>query len=255
MRLEAWFAALFTDKHSAEWITGFTGAGGAILGSVVTVVWTELFNRRTRRRDQRSRNAAGSFAAYQRLNQIYSNALAVKQHLDGSMIDAVLSGAPFFCARVEPMNRLPGPVSFPVDELWTLSQVGGHRLINRVNSLDHAYNSVAEMMDAYRDTRNQVWGNITPERMEGTVGTVAMTPDVFKATLPRFVELDFVLVQLKPIVDALVADTFEAFDLLVHAKTKPLGKKFEISLPRADGSTATMRATEKWKWWWRRDRR
>ncbi|MFN7265801.1 MAG: hypothetical protein ACK5T5_12840 [Phenylobacterium sp.] len=177
----------------------------------------------------------------------------MKQHLEGSMLGGALCGAPHFCMHVLPMNRLPGPVTFPVDELWTLSQVGGHRLINRVNSRDHAYNTVAEMMDSYRVARTETWGMVTPERMEGTVGTVAMTPDVYRKMVPRFVELDNALVQIKPIDDSLVDDTFAAFDLLVHPKTKPLGKKFEISPPRADGITATMRATEKRKWW-RRDR-
>lgn len=249
MTLETWIAGLFTAKHSTEWISGLTGAGGAILGSVVTVAWTELFNRRTRRRDQRMRNAAGSFAAYQRLNQIYSNALAVKRHLDGSMAHAVVSEAPYFCTVVQPMNRLPGPVAFPVDELFILMLVGGHTLINRVNSLDHAYNALAEVMDHYREARTGVWGQLTPERMDGVIGTIAMTDALLKRMQPHFVELDFVLTQIKPMTDNLVADTFEALDLLVHAKTKPLGKNFEISLPRADGGVANLRATEKRKWW------
>jgi hypothetical protein len=245
--IQAWFDGLSTASHSSEWISGLTGAGGAILGSVVTVIWTELFNRRTRSRDRKSRNAAGAFAAYQRLNQIYSNALVVKQHLDGSMAYAIVSRSPFFCMQVVPMNRLPGPVSFPVDELWTLAQVGGHTLINRVNSLDHAYNSLAEMMDHFRDARIATWNQIVPERMNGTTGTVAMTPEVFKAMMPRFAELDSAITQIKPIADSLVADAFEALELLVHAKAKPLGKTFKLSLPRADGGVAIIQANEKRK--------
>lgn len=245
MTIQAWFDGLFTTAHTTEWISGLTGAGGAILGSVVTVIWTELFNRRTRRRDQKGRNAAGSFAAYQRLNQIYSNALVVKQHLDGSMAYAIVSHSPYFCMQVVPMNRLAGPVSFPVDELWTLAQVGGHALINRVNSLDHAYNSLAEMMDQYREARTAIWNQMVPERMDGTTGTVAMTPEVFKTMMPRFVELDSAITQIKPIADSLVADAFEALDLLVHAKAKPLGKAFKLGLPRPDGSVAIIDAKQR----------
>lgn len=244
MTIKEWYDGLFAVGHSNEWITGLIGAGGAILGSAVTVVWTELFNRRTRRRDQKARNAAGSFAAYQRLNQIYSNAVAVKRHLDTSFAEAEKEGAPYLCVLVRPLNRLSGPVEFPVDELWTLVQVGGHVLINRVSSLDHAHNSVMDVMDQYRLVRDEVWSHITPESMEGTVGTVAMTPEDLKKLRPRFAELDFMLTQISPIVNSLVDDAFEAFRLLVQAKTKPLGKKFEIGLQKADGTYVIIRATE-----------
>lgn len=242
--IKEWFDGLFVAGHASEWIAGLTGAGGAMFGSVVTVVWTEFFNRRTRKRDQRSRNAAGAFAAFQRLNQIYSSMLTAKRHLDAGIAEAKKSDWPHVCAVVQPMNRLTGPVEFPVDELWTLTQVGGHALINKVSSLDHAYNSMSDMLDVYRVRRDEVWTKFTPTRMEGAVGSIEMTPAEYKVIQPRFVELDSMVLQLSPLIDRLVVDALEAVRLLVQARGRPLGKTFSVKFPSADGTEVVIRAQD-----------
>jgi len=57
-------AKIFEAGHAVEWISGATGALGAVAGSVVTVTWTEVFNRRTRRRDLKARDQIAAFAVF-----------------------------------------------------------------------------------------------------------------------------------------------------------------------------------------------
>lgn len=239
-----WLKDLTASTHSSEWISGITGAAGAILGSLVTVSWTAWYGHRTRRLERREKFAAGAFAAYQRLNQIYSIALVVRNHLDQGQALAAEKGQPA-CTTTMGMQRMSGPVFFPIEELWTLTQVGGNKLINRVNSLDHAFNSLLDSVDRYGLERQELWVNFpTPDKMDGIVGDVGLTEDQRRALAPGIAALDHILEQLRPMARSIVNDTFEALTLLMHAKSHPLGKNFKIALPSPTGEQVEISAQD-----------
>jgi hypothetical protein len=237
-------AKIWQEGHASDWISGWIGAGGAILGSLVTVAWTEYFNARTRKRERREKNAVGSFAAYQKLNQIYSSASQISRHLKNSFQLGINQGIPFKCLATVPIMRLSTQVNFTVDELWTLTRVGGEALLNQVNSLDQAYNALIEIMDRYDKDRALLLEKMTPTEMNGEMGSGAFTKEEFLKIQPGLVQLDSLLTQTFPISTKLVSDTFDALRMLVHAKAKPLGKKFAITLPDLDGVEITINAKD-----------
>ncbi len=248
-----WLKSLITPVHSDEWINGATGAGGAILGGLVTIIWTGWYNRGTRQRERREKFATGAFASYQRLNQIYSVSIQIRDHLDGGHAMAASKHQPI-CTTTIGVQRMSGPVIFPIEELWTLTQVGGSKLLNRVNSLDHAFNQLLDSVDRYGIARREVWHKLpTPDNMEGIVGNVGLTQEQERKLAPDIAMLDHTLEQIIPIARSIVDDTFEALTLLVHANTKPLGKKFKITLPSPTGETVQISAQDapKNRWWQR----
>ncbi len=251
--LSSWLNELANPAYSREWISGATGAGGAILGSLVTIFWTAAYNRGTRKRERREKFAAGAFAAYQRLNHMYSVALQIRDHLNLGEEEARKQGAPV-CTRTMPMQRMSGSVTFPLEELWTLTLVGGSALINRVNSLDHSFNHLVESIESYGTLRREVWLKMpTPVSMRGHVGSVVLTPGDMRKIAPDFGALDHLLGQVTPIARAIVDDTFEALTLLVHAKSRPLGKKFKIQTVSPRGEVVVVRAEDAVaQHWWRK---
>jgi hypothetical protein len=90
--------------------------------------------------------------------------------------------------------------------------------------------------------------------MDGIAGVVRFTEEEMKTLAPDIEALDHMLIQIIPIARGLVADTFEALKLLVHAKTKPLGKKFSVTLPNPAGQPAKLSADDviHAQWWQRK---
>jgi len=250
--LQSWFTSLFAPGLSDLWVSGLVGAGGAVLGSFVTILWTELFNHRSRKRERRAKNAVAAFGVYQKLIQIYTGVTTVRTHLTTQFGEAKQAGLPFLCFRVQPLNSLSGPLHFTTDELWALSDIAGSRLINRVNSLDDGFNVVCDVVDHYRTIRAPIWDKLKPVDAQGVVGTlqIEMTP---KQRLD-FAALDLMLTQTAEICEGLVRDTFEAVTLLVHSPTKPLGKTMSIKVPDPNGKLVHIQAAEaprRAKWWWK----
>src|SRR5580698_9086693 len=137
----------FDPKHASEWINGLTGAGGAILGSVVTITWTEWFNRRTRRREKRQKFGAAAFAAFHKLNHINSIAATIRNHLRESIAEARKKPDQPICLRVRPVAGMSGPIEYTVDELYNIAQMGKPELINTILSTDQNFNSLMNIME------------------------------------------------------------------------------------------------------------
>jgi hypothetical protein len=149
---------------------------------------------------------------------------------------------------------MSGPVIFPIEELWTLTQVGGRDLVNRVGSLDHAFNSLLDVMSRYDEQRRRVWAKFPPPaHMDGIAASVELTEEQVRMLRPDIEELDHILIQTIPMARRLACDTFEALQLLIHAKTRPLGKKFAVSLPDPTGRSVRISAEDaRPRPWWRR---
>lgn len=243
-----WLAELFSTAHSAEWITGITGAGGAILGSAVTIAWTEWFNRRTRGREARERTAAASFSALHRLNQIYSDMTVTRDHLADSFITAHESGLPHLCLAVRPLNRLNGALSFPTDELRILWQVGGMELLNLVNAMDRGYNVVMDLMEIYRTERPQLIHEMEIVEHHGEVTTVEINQADLQRFALRFGALDEHLEKAHEFADDLATNARRAIELLVTSPKLPFGPTFKIELKGSDGEVQTVGAPKKADW-------
>lgn len=240
LAVSSWLHSLVTPTHATEWISGLTGAGGAVLGSLVTVGYTAWYSHRTRLRERREKFAAGSFATFQRLNQIYSVAIKLRDHLREGQMLAEDKDQPV-CTVTMGIQRMSGPVSFTIDELWTLTQVSDNTLINRVNSLDHAFNALLDAMDRYASMRDEVWKLLpAPDKIDGIVGSVGLTQAQAQHILPEFAKLDHFLSQLLDISSNVVLDTYDALKLLVFAKAKPLGKNFKVEVPNPQGEVTTI---------------
>jgi hypothetical protein len=239
-----WAEGLFATEHIDVWVSGLTGAIGAILGSVVTIAWTEWFNVRSDARKTKERNSAAMFAALHRLNMIYSNAVRFRDHFTASIADAQNNGAPYLALQVRPMNRMTAPIEFPVDELWVLSQVGGDPLLEAVSALDTRYNAVAELAHSYPVERGSVLGRLTPTNMAGDVASVELTAEQMMSVAPGLAYLDSVITGIASLSTALVPDAFTALRELVYAKDSPFRLSFKIELPDPDGNAVEIRSVD-----------
>ena len=253
--MEGWLIALgvIEPGHTSEWISGFWGAAGAIAGSLVTIVWTEYVGQRTRKRERKERFAAAAFTFYQKLNSMYSATLQVCGYMRTRLLMAARlqaeTGAPL-CVAVRGMNRLLPPVHFSNDELWTLTQLGGTKLINRVNSLDQSFNSLLDVFERYERERDEIWRELPPPfRMEGWRGTIDPNIPEVAALLPRMRTIDYLLVQISPFSESLISDLFEALSELTQVKSRPLGAAFSIQIPNPEGEWIGIKAPKFVRWW------
>lgn len=238
----SWLDALFGPAHVSEWISGLWGALGAMAGSLITLAWTERFNRRAREEDLKERFGAVAFSTYQRLNHIYSLTCTIRQHFQEGYNRGKKSGGPI-CLATQPMQRLSPPVFMPIDDLWVLTKIGGAAIINKINNLDYAFNMLQDSVDVYTSMRRDLMDKLPPPAtMQGVQGQVDLTnPDV-RALLPTFVELDLLIEQCLPIADRIIASSFDSLVALVASHTYPLGKDFEAMLPNPKGRVVKLRA-------------
>jgi hypothetical protein len=76
--------------HPEAAVSGVIGIVGAVVGSVVTVTWTEFFNWRARRREQRSRMFSLANSLFMKLSNIYADAIQIRDHLSGCIRTAAI---------------------------------------------------------------------------------------------------------------------------------------------------------------------
>ena len=247
-----WWAQLFAADHAEAWVSGMTGAIGAVLGSLVTIFWTEGFNKRTHIREQKEREAAGMFAVLHRLTAIYSGATKVRDHLSRQFKEAENVGVPFKTLAVLPINRLSAPIEFPTDDLWVAVRVGGDDLINAITALDSRFNNIIEQMQIYSERRQLVLARFTPNYINGNEGRVELTPEQFKQVQPGLIEADSLLTQVAPMANDLCIDSFRALEEVIRAKRSPFRKGFALSTQDPNGNEVKLERqvpVSAWKFW------
>ncbi len=237
--------------HEAEWIAALAGAGGALAGAIVTVAWTEAFNRRTRREDDKRRRRAVALSVWLKLNQIYSWGLALRNHLATGLAHAQAMEADHACRVVLPILGPVSQLTITVDELQAAGEFGGLPLLNMLSSLDLAYNQTSDgMARYYRDRRGALsYGHI--ESWEAGISTTAASDDEYNQARPLLLELDSLLTQTLEHSAELAQRTFCALAMLAYARGRPLGADFSISLPDLDGKPTTLSAADAprlWDW-------
>jgi hypothetical protein len=238
--------------HESELIAGGIGAVGVLAGAFVSVLWTEFFNQRSRKRDRKERFATGTFAVYQKLNYIYSLTMVRRDHLSRGILEAILIGAPFLYSTTLPVFGHSKLVEFTTDDLWAITQVGGADLVNTVNSLDNAFNQQSAIMRYYSEERRGLTSRYPPStRIVDGVASIGVTQEQFFQMQPIIVELDGIVLQTHTLMTQLLTDTFQALRALVYAREKPLGPEFGITLPGLDGKDVAISALEaprEWDW-------
>lgn len=245
-----WLSGLFAPEHAEAWVGGLTGAFGAVLGSIVTIVWTEWFNKRSFDRQQKERNSAALFGCLHRLNQIYSGSTKIRDHLSEQLTPARAAKAagrvPYAALHVIPMLRMSGPVEFPVEELWLAARVGGDRLINAITALDARFNNLNDTVQMYQEKRAAVFSLLPlPAHVdEQGAATAGLTQEEMARVQPGLYELDSLLEQVEPLSIELVRDAFAALRELVHAEKSPFRKDFKLTLPDPDGHEVVLSSSE-----------
>lgn len=245
-----WMSGLFAPSQTDSWVSGLTGAFGAVLGSLVTIAWTEWFNKRSFQREQKERNSAALFGCLHRLNHIYSGSMKIRDHFTGGLTRAREARAtgriPYLTLHVIPMMRMSGPVEFPVEELWLASRAGRDRLLNAITALDDRFNGLNDTVQIYHDKRTAVVSMFPPPTsIDGAgAGDTGLTEDTFAPLRPGLFELDMILEQMEPIAIELVNDTFDALRELVHAENSPFRDDFKLALPDPAGNDVVLTSSE-----------
>lgn len=230
-----WVNGLTNPSHTSEWISGIAGAGGAILGSIVAIIATEFISWRKRKRDQREKLSAAAFTALQRLNQIYSVTITLRDHLkEGKSLS---DKQPIqLCLATRPIQRMSSPVIFPAEEMWAMIKIGGGKLLNNIQSLDNVFNMLLDTMDSYNRDRQELTDAIpAPEIMSGHRGTSAVSEQDIIRLRPKIIDLNGRIISCISIADKLAVDAFSSLVLIATSEKRLFGKKFEIQLPNPAG--------------------
>lgn len=249
MPAQSWIAALFSADHASEWISGIAGAGGAILGSLVTIAWTEWFNNRTERRNSRERVSAAAFSALHRLNQIYSDMLMTREHLAEGFMEAHTRALPHLALATRPMNRLNDSVSFPVEELRALLSIGGPELLNTVNAQDRGYNVVMDLMQSYRIERTAAMTGIESTEL-GDGGFISFKAEDLKRIAPQLAAFDEQLTKAHEFAEDIATEALTAIRLIITSEKRPLGPTFSVTTKSLDGHPIKISALPKKKRRW-----
>ncbi|WP_143146813.1 hypothetical protein [Novosphingobium sp. NDB2Meth1] len=203
---------------------------------------TEWFNRRARKRNDIERKAQVAFATFQRLNQIYSVTLSIESHLREG-IERAQQARSYNFLTTQALQRMAAPIYFPVEEIWTLTQIGGADLGNSVGSLDHAFNLLLNALDDYGVKRDVLMNEMPPPtRAEGYKGTMEVDETEILRLTPQIGALELAIEQLHPMAQRLALEAFEALCKVVGAESLPLGKSFEVGLVTPDGQKVVIKA-------------
>ena len=196
-------------SNGSEWLAGAIGVFGAVLGSIVAVVGSEIAGARNRSRQNAQRNAALSFAIYQKISFIYSDATIIRKTLrtgifhktlediatekrgiersaDGKIVKRHNSISSFILGWANP----PPPINFTVDETWVAKDVSGTDLLNAIMSLDRTFNALMMSIQKYTDERQELQKNIRPDSVDGIVVTMSGNPEEFRGHAARSNSLD-----------------------------------------------------------------
>jgi hypothetical protein len=248
-------AKIFESGHAVEWISGATGAAGAIAGAAVTVAWTEFFNRRARRRDLKVRNYAAAFAVWNKLLKIYSISTSIHHHYVELQNNYDPDHGPM-CLQGRAAYIDQSLVQITIDERMTIWTVSGVAALNRLLSLDDQYNFLVGAVSRYLEHRQALFDSITPIAMNGAVGTISEEEQ--RRIAPKVVELDMELTQSFGMAESIVQRAFEALRDLAYSRGRPLGKNFEfgiftptgerIRLSTKDAARPLRRWFEFWRW-------
>ena len=248
-------AKIFEVGHAVEWISGATGAAGAIAGAAVTVAWTEFFNRRVRKRDLKIRNYAAAFAVWSKLTKIYSISTAIQHHYVELQRNYNPELGPM-CLQGRAGYFDQSLVQITIDERMTIWTVSGAAALNRLLALDDQYNFLVQAVTRYLEHRQALFDSITPVAMNGAVGTISEEDQ--RRIAPKVVELDMELTQSFGMAASIVQDAFEALRDLAHSRGRPMGKDFEfgtftpagekIKLSAKDAGKPLRRWFEFWRW-------
>jgi len=235
-------AKIWQAGHASDWIAGWIGAGGAILGSVVTVTWTELFNRRTRKQDRRARNATAAFSVYSKINKIQSLSTQAYVHfrknvpdIDNIAQDQWLRTAPFIPHSI--------PIVFDIDEKWAMIDVAGVTLSNHLQRMDDAHNILCNLLSRYDIVRKSTTAEILPDEY-GPNRSFGFTDKRLQYLSPKFEELQYIIKFILIISKDISDGSVEAMRELVYAKRRPLGEAFEVTMNLSDGTMIQLRTSD-----------
>lgn len=88
------------------------------------------------------------------------------------------------------------PVHFSTDEMTMLLSLKNDNLFNDMVSMDEVHNSTLILFDTFKALRTELTSQLST-RMNGTVGSAAMTKDQFLQLRPKMVELNGLLNDLR----------------------------------------------------------
>jgi hypothetical protein len=248
-------AKIFEAGHAVEWISGATGAAGAIVGAAVSVAWTEFFNRRARKRDLKVRNHAAAFAVWNKLIKIYSSSMSIKRHYSENEKEYNPDNGPR-CLQGRPGYFDQTLVQLTIDERMTVWTVSGAAALNRLLDLDDQYNFLVQAVTRYLEHRQALFDSLTPVAVDGAIGTISEEDQ--RRIAPKVVELDMELSQSFGMAASIVQSAFEALRDLAHSRGRPFGKSFEfatltpagekIKFSAKDAAKPLRRWFEFWRW-------
>lgn len=225
---------------------GIVGAllGGAI-GALMTGNITRKLGREAREQEQQERDRVAAFAMRDHLMRIYSSALSDLKHIKLARSRQKLENGeqhPHISLLMEAYSNTSEPITFHVDQLYSMSRVGGSELLNKVTSLDRQHNAISTTQQLYRQRRQRLMDEMPGEIEKGTRGKTEFDQKTYNRFLPRIAELDSVVDQLEELCQQLYNDSFDALQDLVRAQGSKLGLKFEIELRRLSGKPETIRS-------------
>lgn len=244
-------AKLLESGHVSDWISGIIGAVGAILGSVVTVSWTEFFGWRNRRRDDRRQAYSAALSIYHKLNKIYSGSLIIHRHY-ADFLDKYqdLTGPKCLCFQA--MIISDAPAWFTTEDRLGI-MLSRHRwykkndgldLLNCLQDLDDQYHHLLSCVARYGLDRQNFLNNQDPAMADGIVGTSfgANASQILAAN-----SLDLMIDQTFPIAEKVANSALNALKMLVYLQGKLLGKKFSIKIHDINGEELKLNARESQK--------
>ena len=234
--------------HATEWISGIVGVGGAVVGAFVSVLWTEVFNRRTRERDDRRASQTAALSIYHKLNIIYSGSYTILKHYEEFSSEHQPSSEPK-CLSFMGMRISDRAVWFSVEERMgilassgkTVAKTSEVWLLNTLQDLDEGFNLLTMWAIRYGHERQKFLDDMQPEQVSGNVGT---SFSISPTQLVKANALDMDIEQTFPMAREIAQKAFNAIRDLVYLPGKPLGNNFSVSLRSLDGENFNWHAKD-----------
>lgn len=234
--------------HATEWISGISGAGGALVGAFVSVLWTEYFNQRTRKRDDRRLTHIAALSVYHKLNKIYSGSRTIFKHHEDFVAQYQSNTGPK-CMSLMGMLISDRTIWFSVEERKGILDASGKgivntsglRLLNTLQDLDEGFNFLTSCVIRYGQQRQKLLESLSPQQVTGTVAT---STSISATQLVTANALDMEIDQVFPMASEIAQSALEAIRDLVYLPGMPLGKNFSVQLPTLSDEILNLHAKD-----------
>jgi hypothetical protein len=205
---------------------------GAIVGGLLALGAQMIALRAVRKQreeDHKRTQQALANSLLFKMMRIHSNFGGIHRYIEESFDEAKARGlgGPSW-QFLRPFANVPPPVDFSPDEMAMLLAQKDDGVFNAVLGADGIHNSYMEILRTYKDERKALMDRLTPQRVQGDMGSGELSPQEMLILQPRIIDVSSLAEQLRTHAATGYSESTKVLDRLHKLLKERLGLPYKI---------------------------